>query len=149
MKKLMLILPLLIFCTTLSFGQQPPRNKADRIIEGGQLAVDIVNIFKKGGNKKDKAASSDEDCNEGISELCFQNKGKNAIKVIVKFKENTTVEPTELIIPAKGEECSFIQTQGIYSYQVQEKNEKGEYVDIRKGEMIVKPCEEITKNIKE
>jgi len=151
MKNRILFLSILIVSIPQLFSQNPnvPANTTDRIIEGGNLIVEILKVININENDKAKSSrSTDADCaTKNFTNVCFVNKSQHII--IVKMKMKNVEEVHELIIINNEKECCYRIKPGVYEYSIQQKDEgiSGTQL-IRKGEILLEVCKNLEIKIK-
>ena len=151
MKDKIIFLCILTVSIPQLFAQNPtlPGNTADRLIEGGNLIVEILKVIHN--NENDKAKSSqgkDVDCaTKNFTNVCFVNKSSQII--IVKMKMKLTEDEHELFIANNGKECCYRITPGVYTYSIEQKaDNSSEKRMIRKGEILLEVCKDLEIKIK-
>lgn len=138
-----------------SFSQILPQNPAgpgnttDRLIEGGNLIIEVLKVISNNETDKNKSAGNKEaDCAvKNFTNICFVNRSSGIISV--KLKRNDADEEHELLIDNNGKECCYRITPGIFTYSIGQKTEdpEGDKL-IRKGEILLEACKDIEIKIK-
>lgn len=126
-----------------------PVNTTDRIIEGGNLIIEILKVINNNDSDKKKAMNSKEwDCaTKKFTNICFINKSPRII--IVNLEKKTVEEEYELIIANNGKECCYRVSPGVYKYSIAQKSSLGTKKDlIRKGEVMLEVCKDLEIKIK-
>lgn len=131
----------------LSIGQDTSPNTADRLIEGGNLIVEILKIVQSNEvDRTDKSPSNQRDCEtKKFTNICFVNKSKDRIHVFLK--RNNTEKKYELVIGADGKECCYQISPGVYQYCLTRSNNLEE-APFRKGEILLEVCKDVEVKIK-
>lgn len=132
-------------------AQQPTPHgtTTDRIIESGNLIIEILKVIHSTESGKSKASSSrDADCaTKNFTNICFCNKSSQIIVVSLKMKSNG--ENHELIIANNGKECCYRITPGVYIYSIEQKSPLSAKTElIRKGEVLLEKCRDLEVKIK-
>ena len=132
-----------------SQSQQDPGNTADRIIEGGNLIIEILKVITNNESDKTKETRSQEtDCaTKNFTNICFVNRSSHIIIVRLRKKDNE--QEQELFIADNGKECCYRITPGVYSYSIEQKTDGlAEQKLIRKGEVLLEVCKDLEIKIK-
>lgn len=151
MKALIIILCILVVNISHLTAQNPvtPTNTTDRLIEGGNLIVEILKVINGNGTDKSKTKKSqDADCaTKNFTNICFINRYTGII--LVNLKEKESVQEYDLIIANNGKECCYRIAPGIYTYSIS--RQKDGFVEdqlIRKGEILLEVCNDLEIKIK-
>jgi hypothetical protein len=131
----------------LASGQEGSPNTTDRLIEGGNLFVEILKIVQKSeGENAETSTSKQSDCaTKKFTNICFINKSKERINV--KLTHKNEEKNHELIIGANGKECCYRIAPGVYSYSLT-RSDDPEKKPFRKGEMLLEVCNDVEVKIK-
>jgi hypothetical protein len=133
----------------LSQNQDLPGNTTDRIIEGGNLIIEILKVINGSESDKEKTSRSQEaDCaTKNFTNVCFVNRSSQIIIVVLRRKD--TEQEHELIIANNGKECCYRITPGVYTYSIEQKSAGlVERKIIRKGEILLEVCKDLEIKIK-
>jgi hypothetical protein len=128
------------------YSQDPPGSgtTTDRIIEGGNLIIEILKVISNSDSDRMKSSESSEpDCaTANFTNICFVNRTSNII--IVRMKKDQTEKEHELFITNNGKECCYRITPGVYEYSIGQRAEgtTGERL-IRKGELLLEVCKDL------
>ena len=132
---------MLLLCIALSLslnGYSQSTETTDQVIEGSKVIVELVKAFSK---KKDGA--KDSGCKNNHADLCIDNTSENSMTVILKHRASG--DKREVVILPKGQECSLHVSVGVWNYDLRI---TGTQQALRKGDMMIKGCNNITMNIK-
>ena len=127
-----------------SQDQPDPGTTTDRIIEGGNLIIEILKVISN--NESDKARiteSREPDCATGnFTNVCFVNRTSQII--IVRMKQDKDEKEHELFIDNNGKECCYRIKPGVYQYSIGQRaaGMSGERL-IRKGELLLEVCKDL------
>lgn len=151
MKHLYTFLGLIVICQSSLFSQNPvqPSNTADRIIESGNLIIEILKVINSNDSDKSKtSASKESDCeSKNFTNICFVNRSSQIIVVTLELKSNK--EKHELIVVNNGKECCYRVSPGVYIYSIEQKASVGSSRElIRKGEILLEKCKDLEVKIK-
>ena len=145
------ILCILMGAVPQLFSQHPggPGNTTDRIIESGNLIIEILKVIN--GNETDKTRltnSKEQDCaGKNFTNVCFVNRSSQII--IVGMKRKDTEQEHELFINNNGKECCYRIKPGVYTYTIEQKVDGlPENKLIRKGEILLEVCKDLEIKIK-
>ena len=144
-----LCLTVFYYSNSLAQNPPPPGNTADRIIESGNLIVEILKVIHNNESDRTKATHSKEtDCaTKKYANICFINKSSRII--VVKLKKKELEEEQKLIIANNGKECCYRIDPGVYKYSIGQKSNLSTKIDlIRQGEVLLAVCKDLEIKIK-
>lgn len=146
MKAGILTCGLIILSVASAIAQNPasPGNTADRIIESGNLIIEILKVINSGDDDKTRETPSKEkDCaTKNFTNICFVNKSSRII--IVSLKPRKTEDNYQLVIDNNGKECCYRVKPGIYLYSIEQQSSLGTARElIRKGEVQLEVCNDM------
>ncbi len=136
MKTSMLLLCIALSLSPKAFCQTP--ETTDQVIEGSKI---IVELFKALSNKK--GVEKEAGCKNNYADLCIENNSENSMTVILKHRASG--EKREVVILPEGKECSLQITIGVWNYDLRI---TGIQQPFRKGDMMIRACENMEMNIK-
>ena len=127
-------------CLVLSFCKVNSQtdNAAGQVIEGSKLIVELIKALK--GKKE---LEKDQDCKNAHADLCVINEA--SIPLAVSLFHRETREQREMVIPAGLRECCLQLALGVWTYDLRISQQP---VSIRKGDLLIESCQNITMNIK-
>lgn len=155
MRKRVIILCILTGLTSQlsSQNQGQPASTTDRIIDGGNLIIEILKVISSNEGDKLKLTDSKEaDCaSKNFTNVCFVNRSSRIIIVRLTKKESEPEHERghELIIVNSGKECCYRVAPGVYTYGIGEKQDgQPDERLIRKGEVLLEACKDLEIKIK-
>lgn len=113
---------LILLSSTFGYAQ----SDTDKLLKGGELLLNGLNIFKS--SKNENKMNSDI-----IETICVKNQlgGKITFKITSRNEKGDDIKK-ELVIPKGGKECLYKLPKGIYAYEILLSNtevyKKGEYI---------------------
>jgi hypothetical protein len=119
-------------------GYSQSTETTDHVIEGSKIIVELVKALS---NKKDN--SKESGCKNSHADLCIDNTSENSMTVILKHRASG--EKREVVILPKGQECALQIVVGVWNYDLRI---SGTQQALRKGDMLIKGCNDINMNIK-
>ncbi len=127
-------------------SQDPPGSgtTTDRIIEGGNLIIEILKVISNSESDRARTSESREpDCASGnFTNICFVNRTSQII--IVRMKREKDEKEHELFIDNNGKECCYRVTPGVYQYSIGQRVEgMARERLIRKGELLLEVCKDL------
>jgi hypothetical protein len=132
---------LLVLCIALTLSPNlfsQSNETTDHVIEGSKVIVELVKALS---NKK--GAEKEPGCKNHHADLCIENNSMNSMTVILKHRASG--EKREVVILPKGKECALQVVIGVWNYDLRL---TGTEQPLRKGDMLIKGCENMTMNIK-
>lgn len=108
------------------------------MIEGGKVVVELIKVLK---GKKD--LEKNPGCKSGHADLCSINESSATITVTLYHR--VTNEKREIVIQPLMRECFIQIASGVWTYDLRLSSNAP---SIRKGDLLIEPCENITMNIK-
>lgn len=148
-----MLLPVLVLMNVSLIAQN---DLTTNIIEGGKTLVELIRVLKP---QKQLYATPgvielEDSCKSGQqADLCFKNTDTLAIKIYLYKRNGSVYEtvPLTILVPRSTHECLFAIRSGIYKYRMETEMTKDEVITkivLREGEMKLKPCDRVTRNIK-
>ena len=127
-------------CLVLSFCKANSQSDkaAGQVIEGSKLIVELIKVLK--GKKE---MEREKDCKNSHADLCVTN--ESSIPLAVSLFHRESREQREMVIPAGLRECCLQLALGIWTYDLRISEQPR---SIRKGDLLLESCENITMNIK-
>ena len=127
-------------CLVLSFLNVNAQSEkpANQVIEGGKVVVELIKALR---GKKDTDKSSG--CKGSYADLCVLNESSTAISVILMHRGSN--EKREMIIQPRMQECCLQAAQGVWTYDLRINTNSQ---SIRKGDLLIEDCQNLTMNIK-
>jgi len=116
-----------------------PRTPVEQAVEGGKVLVELIKVFGGDKNNKDDA----DGCEGRYADLCVVNQRDTSLSVTMLHRN--TNEKRELIITKNGKECSLQLPVGVWTYDLKQ---GGMAVPIRKGDLFVEGCNDVTMTIR-
>ena len=112
---------------------------ANTYIEGGKVILEFVKLFK--GNSENKSKAAQDDCKKtGISDIFFENKRTGNVRVVFTDKKNPTARQEVIVQPGRAE--GILRTSAtVYICEI---IDMATMVVIRKGDIVLTPCENPT-----
>jgi hypothetical protein len=111
---------------------------ASPVIEGGKLVVELIKVI---GAKKETTHGTG--CKDAYADLCIENQSAGSISV--SFRHRISNEAREVVVLPAGKECSLQMGVGVWTYDLKI---PGNNISIRKGDLMVEGCNNLTMNIK-
>lgn len=126
----------LVFFFNKMNGQS--ENAAGHMIEGGKVVVELIKALK---GKKELEKSPG--CKSGYADLCSVN--ESSATILVTLYHRVTNEKREIVIQPFMRECCLHIASGVWTYDLKLSTNAP---SIRKGDLLIESCENITMNIK-
>jgi hypothetical protein len=136
MKTTFILFLISFYGTGKSSGQTPA--KADQVIEGGKVIVELVKAIS---GKKD--VEKDNGCKGTYADLCIWNESINSMTVYLENRVSS--EKREVVILPQGKECSLHARVGVWTYDLRV---TGVVQSIRKGDLLIEGCNNLSMTIK-
>ena len=127
---------LLLIQTTLVQSQS--KSPVDQALEGGKVLVELIKVF---GNDKHKEGETG--CNGRYANLCIVNARDSSLTILLTHHDRE--DRCELIITPDGKECCLQLALGVWTYTI---SAKGNPAAIRKGDLLVEACNDLTMTLK-
>ena len=126
-------------CLVLSsFRMYAQTDKAAHVIEGGKVVVELIKVL---------AAKKDLDRNPGCkntyASVCIVN--ESSVPLMATLQHRITGEKREMVIQPKTKECSLQAAIGVWTYDL---HVPTSIYSIRKGDILIESCQNLTMNIK-
>lgn len=151
MNNTIFILCILMGIISRAVSQNPANqgNTTDRIIDGGNLIIEILKVISANETGKVRSVASQEaDCaTKNFTNVCFVNRSSKII--LVRLENKGAEHGHELMIENNGKECCYRITPGVYAYSIEQKadgTDEGKL--IRKGEILLEVCKDLEIKIK-
>lgn len=131
----------LLFLVVMAYSGmlQAQDTRVSDYIEGSKVLLEFVKLFKSESVETSKIGKTD--CKKaGISDIYFENKRKNTIKVVLIDKLNQQGKQ-ELIIQPEKTEMVLSTLASVYTCEVYE---MPAMIALRKGDIKLLPCENPT-----
>ena len=109
-------------------------NVAGHVIEGGKLVKALT-------SKKDNDRNGG--CKSGHADFCVINESASTIQVSLYHRASE--EKREMVIQPALRECSLQASVGVWTYDLRI---SGHTMPIRKGDLLLESCQNLTMNIK-
>ena len=126
----------LVFFFYKSNGQS--ENAAGHVIEGGKVVVELIKALK---GKKELEKSPG--CKSGYADLCSVN--ESSVTITITLYHRMTNEKREIVIQPLMRECCLHIAGGVWTYELRL---SANAPPIRKGDLLIESCQNITMNIK-
>jgi len=148
-----MLLPVLVLMNVSLIAQN---DLTTNIIEGGKTLVELIRVLKpqKQQYTTPGVIELEDSCQLGQqADLCFKNTDTLAIKVYLYKRNGSVYEsiPLTIQLSRSTQECLYAIRSGIYKYRLETETKKGEVITkavLREGELKLKPCDRVTRNIK-
>ena len=113
-------------------------NAAKQVIEGGKVVVELIKVLAA---KKD--LDKNPGCKNAYADVCIVNESAGPLLAI--FIHRNTGEKREMVIQSKTKECSLQAAIGVWTYDLRDPQSP---YSIRKGDILIEGCQNLTMNIK-
>lgn len=127
-------------CLVLSFLNVNAQSEkpASQVIEGGKVVVELIKALR---GKKD--IEKNPGCKGSYADLCVLNESATAVTVSLVHRNSS--EKREMIIQPRMQECCLQVAQGVWTYDLRI---HASTQSIRKGDLLIEDCQNLTMNIK-
>jgi len=127
-------------CLVLSFLKVNAQSEkpANQVIEGGKVVVELIKALR-GKKEIDKNPG----CKDSFADLCVLNESSTAISVSLVHRLSN--EKREMVIQPRLQECCLRIVQGVWTYDLRVYSSSQ---SIRKGDVLIEACQNLTMNIK-
>lgn len=131
----------LLFIPSILLSQEKNESNLDKIIRGGELLVNIINL----GVKKDKSEKSERCKTEKIESICINNATPYRLKIFLFPEGSSREDGSSLISTSSAQVCNYTLEEGVYNYVVQNVEDGDIYI---KSQLKLERCEELELQIK-
>lgn len=111
---------------------------ASQVIEGGKVVIELIKALR---TKKD--TEKNPGCKGSYADFCILNESSSAITVSLIHRNSG--EKREMIIQPRMSECCLQAARGVWTYDLRILTSSQ---SIRKGDLLIEECENLTMNIK-
>lgn len=112
--------------------------KANNVIEGGKVVVELIKAFK---GKKDLEKVAD--CKGSYADLCVINESANSMTVVLQ--KTKTDDKKEMVILPSMKECALQIPVGVWTYDLRLSMAT---TSLRRGDILIEGCQNLIMNIK-
>ena len=126
----------LVFSLTYMHAQSG--QTADHVLEGSKIVVELIKALS---SKRDIERNAG--CRNTHADICISN--ECTIPILVTLYKRQSNEIRELIIQPTQRECSLQLGVGVWTYDLRLCDED---IILRKGDLLIEGCQNITLNIK-
>jgi hypothetical protein len=109
-----------------------------QVIEGGKVVVELIKALK--GNRDQEKSSG---CKGMHADLCAVNESSSTISVVLVHRVSN--ERREMVIQPQMNECCLHISEGVWTYDLRN---NVNLQSIRKGDLLIEGCQNLTMNIK-
>ena len=128
-----------LFLVLSAFNLNSQTDKAAQlVIEGRKVVVELIKAL---ATKKDSQVNAP--CKNAYANLCILNESNTSI--IADLQHRGSEEKREMIIPKTTKECSLHVPIVVWTYELRLQED---LYPIRKGDILIESCQNLTMNIK-